>query len=50
MRQFKDDLSAHGGNPDVINHVVIDMSAAYANGVAEALPKVQISCCVFRST
>jgi transposase len=43
VHQFKDDLSAHGGNPDEIEHACIDMSAAYTKGVAEALPQAQIS-------
>jgi transposase len=43
VRQFKDDLSAHGGNPDEIEHACIDMSAAYTKGVTEALPQVRIS-------
>lgn len=33
----------HGGVADNIKHVCMDMSAAYANGVAESLPKAQIS-------
>jgi transposase len=43
VRQFTDDLSAHGGNPDEIEHACIDMSAAYTKGVTEALPQVRIS-------
>lgn len=41
--QFKADLVAHGGDPDDIKHVCMDMSAAYTKGVTEALPQAQIS-------
>lgn len=41
--EFAADLKAHGGDPEVIRHVCIDMSAAYAKGVALALPAAQIS-------
>ena len=40
---FKQDLEAHGGVADDIKHVCIDMSAAYAKGVAESLSQAQIS-------
>jgi len=40
---FADDLKAHGGDPEQIKHVCQDMSAAYAKGVAAALPQAQIS-------
>lgn len=40
---FADDIKAHGGDPEQIKHVCQDMSAAYAKGVAAALPKAQIS-------
>ena len=40
---FADDLKAHGGDPAQIKHVCQDMSAAYAKGVALALPLAQIS-------
>lgn len=40
---FAQDLQAHGGNPEQIAHVCQDMSAAYAKGVAQALPEAQIS-------
>ena len=40
---FCADLKAHGGDPDQVNHVCQDMSAAYAKGVALALPHAQIS-------
>lgn len=40
---FAADLEAHGGDPAQIEHVCQDMSAAYAKGVALALPNAQIS-------
>ena len=40
---FADDLKAHGGDPERIEHVCQDMSAAFAKGVGEALPNAQIS-------
>ena len=41
---FAADLRAHGGDPAEVRHVCMDMSAAYAKGVALALPEAQISC------
>lgn len=40
---FVADLKAHGGDPEQIRHVCMDMSAAYAKGVGLALPQAQIS-------
>jgi transposase len=40
---FKAEVAAHGGDPDQIKHVCMDMSAAYTKGVTEALPQAQIS-------
>lgn len=40
---FKAEVVAHGGDPDQIKHVCMDMSAAYTKGVTEALPQAQIS-------
>ena len=40
---FVADLKAHGGDPAQVRHVCMDMSAAYALGVAKALPQAQIS-------
>ena len=40
---FCADLKVHGGDPDQVKHVCQDMSAAYAKGVALALPHAQIS-------
>ena len=41
--EFAEDLKAHGGEPDQVQHVCMDMSAAYAKGAAHALPNAQIS-------
>jgi transposase len=41
--EFAADLKAHGGDPGDVRHVCMDMSAAYAKGVALALPAAQIS-------
>src|SRR5215471_3538110 len=35
---FADDLTAHGGDPDAISQVCIDMSPAFTKGIAENLP------------
>ena len=40
---FAADLKAHGGDPEAIQHVCQDMSAAYAKGVGMALPFAAIS-------
>ena len=40
---FAADLKAHGGEPQRIEHVCQDMSAAFAKGVGQALPEAQIS-------
>ena len=40
---FAADLKAHGGDPDQVQHVCMDMSAAYAKGAAQALPMADIS-------
>jgi len=40
---FKADLAAHGGDAAQIEHVCMDMSAAFAKGVREALPEAQVS-------
>ena len=40
---FAQDLAAHGGKSEQIEHVCMDMSAAYALGVATSLPQAQIS-------
>jgi transposase len=40
---FAADLKTHGGEPAELRHVCMDMSAAYAKGVALALPNAAIS-------
>jgi transposase len=40
---FVSDLKAHGGDPEQVRHVCMDMSAAYAKGVGLALPGAAIS-------
>lgn len=40
---FAKDLHAHGGDTQNIKHACIDMSAAYAKGIAQSLPQAQIS-------
>jgi transposase len=40
---FAADLEAHGGKRTAIAHACIDMSAAYAKGINEALPEAKIS-------
>jgi transposase len=40
---FADDLAAHGGDPETISEVCIDMSAAYIKGVGESLPEAEIT-------
>lgn len=40
---FAQDLTAHGGNPEAVAHVCMDMRVAYAKGVAKTLPRAAIS-------
>ena len=40
---FADDLTAHGGDPDAISQVCIDMSPAFIKGIAENLPNAAIT-------
>ena len=40
---FADDLTAHGGNPDAVSEVCIDMSPAFIKGTAESLPKAAVT-------
>lgn len=40
---FAEDLTAHGGDPAAIEHVCMDMSAAYTLGVGQSLPHAAIS-------
>jgi transposase len=43
VEAFADDLRAHRGRPQEIEHVCMDMSWAYAKGVGQALPQASIS-------
>lgn len=40
---FAEDLAEHGGDPDAINEVCIDMSPAFIKGVAESLPEAAVT-------
>jgi transposase len=40
---FADDLAAHGGDPETIGEVCIDMSPAFIKGVGESLPNAAIT-------
>jgi transposase len=40
---FAQDLAAHGGDPAAVQHVCMDMNAAYTRGVGQALPSAAIS-------
>ncbi|AVR90114.1 ISL3 family transposase [Thauera aromatica] len=43
VQAFAQDMRAHGGDPQAIEHACIDMSAAYAKGIGQSLPNAQIS-------
>jgi transposase len=43
VHDFVGDLREHGGKPEQIEHVCMDMSAAFAKGVREALPQAEVS-------
>lgn len=43
IEAFAADLRAHGGDPAQVEHVCIDMSAAYTKGVSHWLPRAQVS-------
>lgn len=40
---FAEDLAAHGGEPNAIEEVCIDMSPAFIKGVAESLPEAAVT-------
>jgi transposase len=40
---FADDLTAHGGDPEAVEEVCIDMSPAFIKGVTESLPNAAIT-------
>jgi transposase len=41
--RFAEDLAAHGGSPDEIKEVCVDMSPAFIKGVSDALPQASIT-------
>lgn len=43
IKQFSEDLQAHGGNPELIQSVSIDMSPAFIKGVSTHLPHAQVT-------
>ena len=43
VTDFAHDLTAHGGEAEAVQHVCMDMSAAYTKGATQALPKASIS-------
>jgi len=43
LGKFADDFHAHGGDPDAIRHVSMDMSPAFIAGVRECLPNARIT-------
>lgn len=43
VEAFTDDLTNHNGDPKTIEHVCIDMSAAYIAGVAKYLPEAEVT-------
>jgi transposase len=43
IKDFSAFLSAHGGDPDNVVEVVCDMSQAFLSGVAENLPKAEVT-------
>lgn len=43
LQAFAEDMRAHGGDPQAIEHACIDMSAAYTKGVGQSLPNARIS-------
>jgi transposase len=40
---FAADLTAHGGNPDAVSEVCIDMSPGFIKGTAHSLPKAAVT-------
>ncbi len=43
VEAFAEDLTAHGGHPEAIESVSIDMSPAFIKGVSEHLPEARIT-------
>jgi hypothetical protein len=40
---FAADLTAHGGDPNAVTEVCIDMSPGFINGIADSLPKAAVT-------
>ena len=40
---FADDLTAHGGDPDAVTEVCIDMSPGFIKGIANSLPNAAVT-------
>jgi transposase len=43
LKRFAEDLTAHGGDPEQIESISMDMSAAFIKGATEQLPNAQIT-------
>jgi transposase len=43
VQRFAEDLKEHGGDPEQVEEVCIDMSAAFIKGVAESLPEAEVT-------
>jgi transposase len=43
VRQFREDLLVHGGDPDAITEFCCDMSETYVSGIEEFFPKAAIT-------
>jgi len=43
VAQFKTDLELHGGDASRVEHVSLDMSAAFQKGVAESFPRAKMT-------
>ena len=40
---FAADLQVHGGDPEVVTEVSVDMSKAFAKGIAASLPSAKVT-------
>lgn len=43
IKEFSEDFAAHGGDPEAIESISIDMSKAFIKGVTDHLPKARIT-------
>jgi transposase len=43
IEAFADDLAAHGGDPEAVSEVCIDMSPAFIKGIAASLPNAAVT-------